>query len=146
MSRKQARELAFLVLFQMDVGQLTPAKAVFHTIQELKVEPREEEKEFICALVNGTWQYLADIDQVIALLSQDWQLNRLGKVDLNIMRLALFEIFFREDIPPGVSVNEAVELAKTYGSQESGRFVNGILGKIVQNIAFYHPLKNKINP
>ncbi|HBQ29292.1 MAG TPA: transcription antitermination factor NusB [Desulfotomaculum sp.] len=146
MSRKQARELAFLVLFQMDVGQLTPAKAVFHTIQELKVEPREEEKEFICALVNGTWQYLADIDQVIALLSQDWQLNRLGKVDLNIMRLALFEIFFREDIPPGVSVNEAVELAKTYGSQESSRFVNGILGKIVQNIAFYHPLKNKINP
>jgi N utilization substance protein B len=146
MSRKQARELAFLVLFQMDVGQIAPAKAIFHTIQELNVEPREKEKEFICALVNGTRQYLADIDQVIALLSQDWQLNRLGKVDLNIMRLALFEIFFREDIPPEVSVNEAVELAKTYGGLESSRFVNGILGKIVQNIASYHPLRNKINP
>jgi len=146
MSRKRARELAFLVLFQVDLGQLTPAKAVFHTIQELEDEPSKEEREFICALVNGTWQYLADIDRVIALLSQDWPLNRLGKVDLNIMRLALFEIFFREDIPPKVSVNEAVELAKIYGSQESGRFVNGILGKIVQDIASYHPLKNKISP
>ena len=141
MSRKRARELAFLALFQVDVGQLTPARAVFHTIQELKDEPSKEEREFIQALVNGTWQYLADIDRVIARLSQDWPLNRLGKVDLNIMRLALYEFFFREDIPPEVSVNEAVELAKTYGSQESGRFVNGILGKIVQNIASYHPLK-----
>jgi N utilization substance protein B len=141
MSRKRARELAFLALFQVDVGQITPAKAVLDTIQELKDEPPKEEREFIQALVNGTWQYLADIDRVIARLSQDWPLNRLGKVDLNIMRLALYEFFFREDIPPEVSVNEAVELAKTYGSQESGRFVNGILGKIVQNIASYHPLK-----
>jgi len=146
MSRKRARELAFLVLFQVDVGQIVSAKAIFHTIQELMDEPREEEKEFIRALVNGTRQYLADIDRVITLSSQDWQLNRLGKVELNIMRLALFEIFFREDIPPAVSVNEAVELAKTYGSQESSRFINGILGKIVQNVASYHPLKNKINP
>ncbi|GAB6274834.1 MAG: transcription antitermination factor NusB [Peptococcaceae bacterium] len=146
MSRKRARELAFLVLFQVDAGQIDPAKAIFHTIQELMDEPREEEKEFIRALVNGTRQYLANIDRVITLSSQDWQLNRLGKVELNIMRLALFEIFFREDIPPKVSVNEAVELAKTYGSQESSRFINGILGKIVKDIASYHPLKNKINP
>lgn len=141
MSRKRGRKLAFLILFQIDVGQADPEKATFHTIHELKINLQKQEKEFVSTLVNGTLLHLSDIDKIIAALSQDWQLNRLAKTDLNIMRLALFEIFFREDIPPEVSVNEAVELTKTYGGQESSRFVNGILGKVIQDVACYHPLK-----
>jgi transcription antitermination factor NusB len=79
----------------------------------------------------GTVENLAEIDRIIAAYSKDWQLDRLARVDRNIMRLAVYEILYREDIPAGVSVNEAVELAKIFGGEDSGRFVNGILGRVV---------------
>lgn len=87
--------------------------------------------EFAQQLVKGTLEHIGEIDALISSISKEWQLSRMANVDRNIIRLALYELKFREDIPPNVSVNEAVELAKIFGGVDSGRFVNGILGKFM---------------
>jgi N utilization substance protein B len=84
---------------------------------------------------------MALIDRVIAAVSKDWSLNRMANVDRNIMRLSLYEVFFCDDVPNNVSVNEAVELGKIFGGDESGKFINGILGKVIENIDDYSPEK-----
>jgi N utilization substance protein B len=130
MSRRQARELALQILFQIDLGQAPPETAFQYTIQEKDLD--QESIEFIRRIVFGTLQNLKILDKAIASVSRDWDLGRMAAVDRNIMRMALFEIFYCEDIPGSVSLNEAIELAKIFGTDDSGRFVNGVLGKIVE--------------
>lgn len=137
MGRRQARETALQALFQVDVGGINIDSAIKHTADEMCIN--NEDLKFTRELVEGTVQHLGEIDAVISKLSRDWQINRIANVDKNIMRLALFEIFFREDIPPSVSVNEAVEMAKIFGGVDSRKFVNGILGKVVQDTEAYKP-------
>ncbi len=158
MGRRQAREAALQVLYQVDVGQVDPEEALNHLWEIASQNPgdfdesdqeNEEDAEmaplsprdllFARELVTGTLAHVKAFDQVIARLSRDWPLYRLAAVDRNIMRLALFEIFHREDIPNSVAVNEAVELAKTFGGQDSSRFINGILGRVVKDPASYYP-------
>ena len=131
MGRRQARETALQVLFQIDVGKNEPDFAIKNTAEEFGAGPQE--LEFARQLVMGTLEHIDEIDQMISRVSKEWQLNRMANVDRNIMRLALYEMKFRQDIPSSVSINEAVELAKIFGSTDSGKFVNGILGKFIQD-------------
>ncbi|MFZ5633650.1 MAG: transcription antitermination factor NusB [Bacillota bacterium] len=133
MGRRQAREAALKTLYQIDVGGIDPEKAMAHTVEMTGVAA--DNLDFMRELVLGAVEHLSGIDGIIASLSKDWNLERLARVDHNIMRMAVFEIMYRDDIPFGVTVNEAVELAKKYGGEESGKFVNGILGKVAQKTA-----------
>lgn len=102
-----------------------------------------EQSEFAFAreLVRGVRERLDVIDQVIAGVSRDWRLDRMANVDRNILRIALFELYFCPDIPASVALNEAIELAKMYGTEDSRRFVNGILGKVAEEPENYMPVK-----
>ena len=129
--RTLAREFGLQVLYQIDI-----TGADCEDVLKNFWESREEEdvsaelKEFSSGLLQGAVQHLQEIDSKISKYAANWQLERMAFVDRNIMRLGCFELFFREDIPPKVAINEAVELAKKYSGSESGKFVNAILDKI----------------
>jgi N utilization substance protein B len=129
--------VALQVLFQIEVGKAGPEEVFRRTIEEFGVP--EKALGFSRRLVFGTIEHLSAVDGVIARISRDWDLKRMANVDKSIMRMALFEILYCDDIPDSVSVNEAIELAKIYGGDESGRFVNGILGKVVEDPVAYKP-------
>ncbi|MDD4169034.1 MAG: transcription antitermination factor NusB [Desulfotomaculaceae bacterium] len=131
MSRRRARERALQVLFQVDLGNAEPAKA-FKNLDE-NFGALNENKDFARMLVDGTLAHLEAIDQVIAGISKDWDIKRMANVDRNIMRLALYEIYYCKDIPNSVSINEAVEMGKSFGGEVSGKFINGILGRVLEN-------------
>jgi len=133
--RRRARGAAFVVLFQVDVGRAEAAEALAYTVDSWKVSGPD--REFVQDVVSGVLQQQEWIDGIITELSRDWRLERMNSADRNIMRVALYELLYRDDIPPNVAVNEAVELAKRYGGEESPRFVNGILGKVVEKLAGY---------
>lgn len=135
MSRRLARETALQVLFQRDLTKesLITAEIVARWAAEFGVP--EASRPFAQELVDGTIDHLDEIDQTIALLAQDWPLSRMANVDRNVMRLATYEILFCTDIPGRVSLNEAIELAKRFGGEESAKFVNGILDRIVASVS-----------
>ncbi|MFZ5898561.1 MAG: transcription antitermination factor NusB [Bacillota bacterium] len=137
LTRRRAREVALQALFQIDVGGAEEAEAIERTIQMLELEAAD--CSFVKEIVSGVRGHLAHLDGVIARQSKDWRLERIANVDRNILRMALYEILYRDDVPDNVAVNEAIELAKTFGSEESGRFVNGILGKVVENPELFGP-------
>lgn len=139
MSRRQARERALQVLFQVDMVGADPA-VVFAQMDE-EFGKMTDSEDFAGKLVCGVLDNLIFIDRVIAAVSKDWSLERMANVDRNIMRLALYEVFFCGDIPNNVSVNEAVDLGKLFGGDDSGKFINGILGKVIENIEEYSPEK-----
>ena len=126
--RRSARELALKVLFQVDVGKL-PIDEVLGNAAELD---DTEVSEFAECLVAGAATHREALDEIIARYASGWALDRMANVDRNLLRLALYEILFLDDIPASVSINEAVELGKTYSTAESGRFINGILGNFVR--------------
>jgi transcription antitermination protein NusB len=129
--RREARELAMKILYQVEVGQ-RPLAEVMETTREAVRIP-EDEREYVDAVVDGVLAHRGELDQVISDLATGWKLERIAQVDRNILRVALYEIQHREDIPQSVSVNEAVEMAKKYSTADSGRFVNGILGSYLRN-------------
>lgn len=131
-SRRLAREVALRVLFQVDVGKANPQAALERSLKEVQLSPAQA--AFARQLVEGTLAHLQEIDRLIARFAIDWTLERMANVDRNVMRMALYEILYLKEIPPGVSINEAVELAKKYGDTESGKFVNGILGNVVRHV------------
>ena len=131
MSRHIARELAFKILFQTDVGRNPWQEVLPRTLEENELP--EKSRAFLEQLVKGTIQELKSIDAEIIKYAQDWKLDRMANTDRNILRIAIYEMKYFKGIPPGVSINEAVELAKRYGDDESGKFVNGILGNVLRN-------------
>lgn len=135
MSRRLARETALQVLFQRDLAKesLITTEIVGRWAAEFEVP--EASMAFAQELVDGTIAHQDQIDQTIASLAQDWTLSRMANVDRNVMRLATYEILFCPDIPGRVSLNEAIELAKRFGGEESAKFVNGILDRVVANIS-----------
>ena len=139
MSRKLAREAAFKALFQLEFNSAEGEER--ETYEDLAIntmfddQPRLTSKKdfsYIEVTVKGTRARLAEIDaQIVSHLKEGWQLSRLMSADRNILRLAVYEMKFAEpSIPKGIVINEAVELAKKYGTDDSGRFVNGILEAI----------------
>lgn len=137
MSRRQARETALQVLFAVDLGDMAIDQAFSHVVEEFKTSVNAQ--AFARELVTGTLKQKQELDKLIAKLAKGWNINRLAAVDRNLIRLALYEMFYCPEIPPVVSVNEAVELAKTFGGEKSGRFVNGILGQVLENIDKFAP-------
>jgi N utilization substance protein B len=131
--RREARELAMKILFQVEVGQRPLEEVMETTIEAVPIPP--EELGYLEEVVRGVLEHEAELDRIIADLASGWKLERIASVDRNILRLALFEIQRRSDIPPSVSVNEAVEMAKKYSTAESGKFVNGILGSFLRSMA-----------
>ncbi|MCL6519680.1 MAG: transcription antitermination factor NusB [Armatimonadetes bacterium] len=129
-SRRAARELALNVLYQVDIARILPQEALDTALKNAKLE--ESSAKFAEELVKGTLEHLKEIDERLKRLSVGWELQRQPAVDRNILRMAIFEILYLDQIPPSVSINEAVELAKKYSTEDSGRFVNGVLGALLR--------------
>ncbi len=130
MSRRLAREVAFRALFQVDVGKCRPDLALRHSLEGFKLD--QPEQEFVHELVVGADSSRSMLDDLIKKHLVKWEIDRLSAVDRNLLRLALYEIIYRPDIPHAVSINEALELAKKYGSSgEAVGFINGILDRAV---------------
>ena len=127
--RTQARDWALKILYQSDITKRTIEQSAdyFWNSEE---SPDPEIQEFSKRLVLGVQNNLAVIDSVISKYATNWQIKRMAVIDKNILRLGVYELKYASDIPPKVTINEAVELAKTYGDYESSKFVNGILDKI----------------
>jgi N utilization substance protein B len=125
MKRRLAREKALQALFQIDMSGIEPAVALENVLEE-----EEEADDFLRELVIGATANLQEIDKEIGKYLERWTIDRLAKVDLNILRIGAYEIMFNEKVPPNVVINEAVEIAKRFGDDQSGKFVNGILSKI----------------
>lgn len=128
--RRRARIIAVQVLFEVDVARHDPQRALSYRFAEEEA-PAPEVETFAQTLVYGALSHLAVLDEVIRRMAPDWPLEQMPGVDRNILRLAVYEILFRQDTPAKVVINEAVELAKLLGSDSSSRFVNGVLGTLV---------------
>ena len=127
--RTQAREFAIQVLYQHEMNP-EPLEESLASFWEENASLPEEVRSFADSLVRGTLEHLPEIDEVIARYTENWQLNRMAAIDRNILRFGVYELLYVEDIPPKVSINEAVNIAKKFSQEESGKFVNGVLDKI----------------
>ena len=130
--RRRSRELAIKVLFHLEFSKDDPVVA-FDLICN-NFGAAEDIKAFAKELVEGVCVHIKEVDELLSKASQHWRLERIAKVDRTILRIALYELLYRGDIPPKVTINEAVDLGKKFCSEESGAFINGILDKI------YHTL------
>ena len=126
--RRKARELVLQALYAFEISGEDMEKILGDIFDRQK--PSSDIVEFTTALATKTIQHLAEIDQIIAQKVQRWELSRIAVVDKNILRLALFEILIDNKVPVKVAINEAVELAKRFGSSKSSKFVNGVLGAV----------------
>ncbi|MCJ7657210.1 MAG: transcription antitermination factor NusB [Candidatus Atribacteria bacterium] len=126
--RRVSREMALKALFQIDLVSANLEDALKYTFET--VELADEVKEFSLILVNGVMSNLSEIDKAINHYTNNWSLERITNIDRSILRMAIYEILYLINIPKSVSINEAVELAKKYGTKSSFSFVNGVLGKI----------------
>jgi transcription antitermination protein NusB len=127
-TRHKARILALQALYEVDSVARQPEAVVERLLSEAKLSP--ENSDFVQGLVNGTLKKRNEIDQHIKKLAPAWPLDQLALIDRNILRLAIYEILFDNKVPVKVAVNEAVELAKAFGSGSSAKFVNGVLGSV----------------
>ena len=141
MSRRLARESAIQFLYSTDFNKnenLDEMLKDFFDAEDENIDNKlqdtlnSNDMEFAEEIIRGTIDKLEHIDHLIQTNTTGWTKERIAKVDLAILRLALYEILYREDIPSSVAINEAIELAKKYSTEESGGFVNGVLGKIVR--------------
>lgn len=126
--RSKSRELALQALFYMDMSREASEKNLDLFLQCLR--PPEKALPFFYRLVRGVMTFNPRIDEIIERFSDNWRMNRMGCVDRNILRLAVYELIFCEDIPPKVTINEAIDVGKKFGGEESGSFVNGIMDSI----------------
>ncbi len=122
MSRRRARKQAFLILYQSDVNE-SPVEAAFGRWRSY----RGDLEEYAVRLARGVEQAKEELDALLSEVSVSWPVHRMSAVDRTILRLALYEMLFVEDVPPDVAVNEAVELAKGFSGEEAPAFVGGVL-------------------
>jgi transcription antitermination factor NusB len=131
--RTRARELALQFLYQLDLRGVD-------LLAEAKAYVRGEEKDaetakFALRLIDGTHAHRPAIDAVIQGVAQNWNISRMAVIDRNVLRLATYELLHCKDVPPKVAINEAIELGKRYSTQNSGAFINGILDRIMNQVA-----------
>jgi transcription antitermination protein NusB len=131
MKRRKAREHALQILFQLDIRKEKPSAAVLKHFWA-EYDPDEEVRDFAEEIVKGTFKYLPKINDLIHQCAKNWSLDRMAVVDRNVLRMAIYEILYRMDIPTSVTINEAIEIAKKFGTDESGAFVNGILDRVAR--------------
>lgn len=135
-TRRQARELALQFLYQFD--SLKESSCDSEDVEELlssfwdenEILIERDTMDFSSTLIRGSCSNLNNIDQAITTYSQHWRIKRMSTIDRNILRIAIYELLYLSNIPAPVTINEAVELGKRFGTEESGSFINGILDKI----------------
>lgn len=135
MKRSEVREVLFKLLFRAefnDVSEMPEQMRFYFNVEADDIKYTEKDRDSIISREEAILEKLPEIDKEISERATGWTVDRMGKVDLAIIRLAVYEILFDEDIPTGVAINEAVELAKKYGREESGSFVNGVLAKFAK--------------
>ena|SRR3990167_9077387 len=130
--RTLAREAALKILYQAEIlkREVEPTAAKFWAYEENEEPVDREVREFTQRIIVGVEKERDKIDEKISSYATNWQLKRMAVIDRNVLRIGVFELLYASDIPPKVSINEAVELAKRYGDLDSSKFVNGILDKI----------------
>ena len=126
--RRKAREVALQVLYELDVLDIDAEEAI--AIFWNYFGAAEECKKFSTLIIKGTCDKIEEIDSLISSCSDNWSLARMSRVDRNILRMAVYELLYCSDIPPKVTLNEAIDLGKLYGSENSGSFINGILDAV----------------
>jgi len=131
MKRRRAREYALQILFQLEITGSELNNEALNEFWEGKNEASEV-KEFTESIVRGTTEHIVSLDEIIKNAAEHWSLDRMAVVDKNILRAAAYELLYRKDIPPSVAINEALEIAKKYSTEESAPFLNGILDKIAK--------------
>ena len=127
--RTKAREYALQILYALDITNDDPADCV-RRFWEGNEESSGEVKKFASGLVIGVSDNKKEIDEMIAKYATNWHLDRMAVIDRNVLRFAAYELLYAKDIPPKVSINEAIDIAKKFGGPDSGKFVNGVLDKI----------------
>ena len=138
--RRKSRELALQVLYQLDITRQDTIKTI---TQFRDLFSKKGKKDgFAERIVLGVLEHGQEIDRLIKQYLENWRLDRMSTIDRNIIRMATFELLYCEDIPPKVTLNEAIELGKRYGSEDSGSFINGILDRI-QNEAVQKSIRPK---
>lgn len=126
--RRRSRELAMQVLFYIDMGRNDSKEMLELYCDNFTISKKI--LPFFLKLVNGVVHARSEIDSIIERFSSNWKLSRMSCVDRNIMRIAVYELLFCHDIPPKVSINEAIDIGKKFGAEESGAFINGVLDSI----------------
>ncbi|MBN8250359.1 transcription antitermination factor NusB [Priestia flexa] len=129
MKRHTARQKALQALFQHDLGQIEPLEAMENVLQEGKGD------DFLEKLVLGVANNQKEIDGILRDHLEKWTLDRVATVDRTILRMAVYEMKYEEEIPGNVTMNEAIELAKVFGDDQSGRFINGVLSKVAVTLS-----------
>jgi N utilization substance protein B len=127
-TRRQARELAMQALFYMDMQNEASLPMLESFCANFR--PAKKAQPFFLKLVNGVLETRSEIDALIERFSKNWKISRMSGVDRNVMRIAVYEMLHCEDIPPKVSINEAVDVGKKFGTEESGAFINGIMDSV----------------
>ena len=133
MTRRELRENTFVMLFHKEFHDIEEMKEQFELYFEKKAPMSEKDETFVSERVYDVLSKLNEIDSDIEEASESWTVSRMSKIDLSIMRLAYYEMRFDETVPLQVAINEAVEIAKLYGGDNSPSFINGVLGKLAKN-------------
>ena len=142
-SRHLSRSIAMQSLYEWDFmyrhtvdekNQAVLQKIIGRNIQEFG--PGLEDTKFVIQLVDGVMEHIAHIDKIIEKAAPEWPLDQIATVERNVLRIGLFELLFgnKEEVPPKVAINESIELAKTFGGESSGRFINGVLGTVFKEM------------
>ena len=131
-ARRKSRELALQALYQWNITRQDPFLILDQ--QKANFSPADEDDGFAQQILMGVLEHYNHIDELIEKFSEHWRLDRISIIDRNILRMAIFELLFREDIPPKVTLNEAIDLGKRFGSEDSSAFINGILDRIQKEV------------
>ena len=135
--RHLARELALKVLFELETDGGDAERSLQYHVTESRADA--EVADFARTLIQGVREHQTEIDALLSEASQNWGLDQMAKVERTLLRIATFEICYLPNIPLKAAINESIELAKTFGGPDSGKFVNGILGRIAADAEIRHP-------
>ncbi len=133
MGRRASRETAMKLLYQLEIQKSDRSEQIDTALEDESLT--ENDKKYIRSVIDGVNEKVTLIDAIIEDKAMGWKISRLSKIDLSILRIGIYEILYRNDIPFSVSVNEAVELAKKYSNEDAGAFVNGLLAKVSKSDA-----------
>lgn len=132
MGRRELREQIFLLLFRVEFNDLSDMPEQMQLfLADDEIERKQKDTDYITKKYDSIMEKLPEIDEQLEQKAENWNVARMGKVELTVLRLALYEMQYDEDVPAGVAINEAVELAKKFGQESSGAFVNAVLAKFV---------------
>jgi len=124
--RRRAREIALQVLYQREFNQADQDLHLFWS----NFDALKGAMDFSERIIRGVEEHREDLDRIIGKYSSHWKIDRMTHVDRNILRIAIYELLYCDDIPPKVAINEAIDIGKKFGSEDSGAFINGVLDKI----------------